>query len=80
MKALVRWSVANSPAMNIIMLVVLGTGAWCVASLQREFWPYYDLDETEVRVAYRGASPEEVEEAICEKIEAAVRFRTHTRS
>ena len=72
MKALVRWSVANSPAMNIIMLVVLGTGAWCVASLQREFWPYYDLDEIEVRVAYRGASPEEVEEAICEKIEAAV--------
>ena len=72
MKALVRWSVANSPAMNIIMLVVLGTGAWCVASLQREFWPYYDLDEIEVRVAYRGAGPEEVEEAICEKIEAAV--------
>jgi len=72
MKSLVRWSVANSPAMNIIMLVVLGTGAWCVASLQREFWPYYDLDEIEVRVAYRGAGPEEVEEAICEKIEAAV--------
>ncbi len=43
-----------------------------MASLQREFWPYYDLDEIEVRVAYRGASPEEVEEAICEKIEAAV--------
>jgi hydrophobic/amphiphilic exporter-1 (mainly G- bacteria), HAE1 family len=72
MKALVRWSVANSPAMNIIMLVVLGTGVWCVASLQREFWPYYDLDEIEVRVAYRGAGPEEVEQAICEKIEAAV--------
>jgi hydrophobic/amphiphilic exporter-1 (mainly G- bacteria), HAE1 family len=72
MRALVRWSVANSPAMNIIMLVVLGTGAWCMASLQREFWPYYDLDEIEVRVAYRGAGPEEVEEAICEKIEAAV--------
>lgn len=43
-----------------------------MASMQREFWPYYDLDEIEVRVAYCGASPDEVEEAICEKIEAAV--------
>ena len=72
MKALVRWSVNNTPAMNIVMLVLLGAGAWCVASLQREYWPYYELDEIEIRVAYPGASPEEVERAICEKIEAAV--------
>ena len=43
-----------------------------MSSLQREFWPYYDLDEIEVRVVYPGASPEEIEEAICEKIESAV--------
>lgn len=72
MKALVRWSVANSPAMNIIMLVLLGAGAFCAVSLQREFWPFFELDEIEIRVVYRGAGPEEIEEAICEKIEAAV--------
>jgi len=72
MKSIVRWAVDNTPAMNVAMLALLAVGAWCMASLQREFWPYYDLDEIDIRVAYPGASPEEVEEAICEKIESAV--------
>ncbi|MCA9119232.1 MAG: efflux RND transporter permease subunit [Planctomycetaceae bacterium] len=72
MKSMVRWAVDNTPAMNVAMIALLAAGAWCMASLQREFWPYYDLDEIEIRVAYPGASPEEVEEAICEKIESAV--------
>lgn len=72
MKSLVRWAVDNTPAMNVALIALLAAGAWCMSSLQREFWPYYTLDEIEIRVAYPGASPEDIEEAICEKIESAV--------
>jgi len=41
--------------------------------MQREFWPYSDLDVIQVSVEYRGASPEEVEEGICQRIEESVR-------
>lgn len=72
MKSMVRWAVDNTPAMNVAMIALLAAGTWCMASMQREFWPYYVLDEIEIRVAYPGASPEDIEEAICEKIESAV--------
>lgn len=72
MKSLVRWAVDNTPAMNVALIALLVAGTWCMASMQREFWPYYVLDEIEIRVAYPGASPEDIEEAICEKIESAV--------
>lgn len=72
MKSMVRWAVDNTPAMNVAMIALLAAGTWCMTSMQREFWPYYVLDEIEIRVAYPGASSEDIEEAICEKIESAV--------
>ena len=41
MKSMVRWAVDNTPAMNIAMIALLAAGTWCMASMQREFWPYY---------------------------------------
>ena len=41
--------------------------------MQREFWPYSNLDTIQISVEYRGASPEEVEEGICQRIEESVR-------
>jgi len=73
MKSVIRWAVDNAPATNTIVLAVLILGIWCGASMQREFWPYSNLDVVQVGVEYRGASPEEVEEGICQRIEEAVR-------
>jgi HAE1 family hydrophobic/amphiphilic exporter-1 len=73
MKGIVKWCVNNSPAMNVCMLAILALGAWSLTQLRREFFPYTALDEIEVEVEYRGASPEEVEEGICQRIEEAVR-------
>ena len=41
--------------------------------MQREFWPYSNLDVVQVSVEYRGASPEEIEKGICQSIEESVR-------
>ena len=48
-------------------------GAVSLLLLRREVFPAFQLEIAVVTVPYPGASPEEVEEAICQKVEAAIR-------
>ncbi len=73
MRRIVTWAVNNSPAMNTIMVGILVVGAACMAMMKREVFPQFDLEIILVSVPYPGASPEEVEQGICQKIEEAVR-------
>ena len=73
MKGIIRWSVDNAPAMNIIMVGILSLGVYSFSQLRREFFPNYELDLIRITVPYPGAGPDEVEEGILEKIEEAVR-------
>jgi hydrophobic/amphiphilic exporter-1 (mainly G- bacteria), HAE1 family len=73
MKSLVKWAVANTPAMNTIMVGVLLVGVLSAATMRREIFPEFELEILLVTVPYPGASPEEVEDGICRKIEEAVR-------
>ena len=72
MKAVIRWAVDNTPAINVLMITVLVVGAVCMTRLRRETFPEFKLEMILVTVAYPGASPSEVEEGICQKIEEAV--------
>lgn len=71
-KSLIQWAVRNSPAMNTIMVAVLGVGIMTMLTMRREVFPEFELEIILVTVPYPGASPEEVEEGICQKIEEAV--------
>ncbi|MEK6239572.1 MAG: efflux RND transporter permease subunit, partial [Planctomycetales bacterium] len=73
MKQVIRWAVVNPPAMNVMMLGVLVFGALSMYWLKREEFPNFELEIILVAVPYPGASPEEVEAGICQKIEEAVR-------
>ena len=73
MRSVVRWAVRNSPAMNTLMVGILVVGAVCLMSMRREAFPQFELEVVLVTVPYPGASPEEVEEGVCQKIEEAVR-------
>ena len=73
MKPVIRWAVNNSPAMNVLMIGLLVVGAASLMSMRREVFPEFELEIVLVSVAYPGASPAEVEEGICQKIEEAVR-------
>ena len=73
MKSVVRWAVDNAPATNTLVIAVLALGIWCASLMQREFWPYSNLDVVQIQVEYRGASPDEVEAGICQRIEESVR-------
>ncbi len=73
MRSVIAWCVKNWQAMNVIMLATLLLGAWSLYQLRRDFWPDFELYVLNVSVVYPGASPDEIEQGILEKIEEAIR-------
>ena len=69
MKSLVQWAIKNSPAMNTLMIASLIVGLVSLLLMRREVFPEFELEIVLVSVPYPGASPEEIEEGICQKIE-----------
>ncbi len=57
---------------NLLMLLLLVVGITSLPSLKRETFPDYAPQNIEVRIIYPGASTEDVEEAICQRVEDAI--------
>ena len=72
MKNVVAWFAKNPVAANLVMIVLLVGGALSAMSIKVELFPEFSLDLISVAVPYPGAAPEEVEEAICVRIEEEV--------
>ncbi len=66
------WMAANPVAANILMLFFLLGGLYWGTQIKQEVFPEFNLDEVVVRVAYPGASPEEVAEGIVLPVEEAI--------
>ncbi len=73
MKRVVAWAVRNGPSMNTLMIAIIVVGIGGLAMLRREEFPETALDTIAISVAYPGATPAQVEEGICQKIEEAIR-------
>ncbi len=73
MKFIARWSVNNRVSVNLIMVFIIMAGLFTVLSMRREMFPQFALDMINVSVPYPGASPQEVEEGICIKIEEQIK-------
>jgi multidrug efflux pump subunit AcrB len=73
MKSLIAWTVRNTPAMNVLVVSVMVVGWISFSSMRREVFPEFDREMALVTVSYPGATPEEVEEGICQKVEEACR-------
>ena len=71
--SMVRWAIRQTPAMNTMLVAVLVVGAFSAFTLRREVFPQFELEIVLVSVPYPGASPDEVESGICQKIEEAIR-------
>ncbi|MEW4453352.1 efflux RND transporter permease subunit [Bremerella sp. JC817] len=79
MKTLVDWAMRNQPAMNILMIAAIVGGFYFTSQLNRELFPDFEMETVMVTVSYPGATPDEVEQGICQKIEEAVRSVTGIR-
>ena len=68
----IGWFVRNPVAANLLMLLLVGGGLVAMPQIPQKTFPDIDIDVVTVSVAYLGASPEEVEEAVCVRIEEQI--------
>ena len=65
---------ANHPvAANLLMIMMLLSGAWALGRLNTQFFPTFDVDFATVRVVWSGASAEDVERSITTPLEQELR-------
>ncbi len=69
MERIIRWFINNSVAANLFMLLILVAGALTLPKLKIEVFPDIEVDAISISVVYPGASPQDVEEGICSRIE-----------
>lgn len=69
---MIRFFARHPTAANLLMILFFVMGLFNVRLLQRETFPDYADDEVEVSVKYPGATAQEVNDAICLRIEDAV--------
>lgn len=72
MNSMIAWFIENKVAANMVMLVILATGFFVIPETRQEIFPDVSLDKVNISVVYPGASPSEVEEAVCVRIENAI--------
>lgn len=69
---MIRFFAGHPTIANLLMLIFLAAGLFASPSLLRETFPRAAPSEVEVNVIYSGASAEDIETAICERIETAL--------
>ncbi len=69
---MIRYFAGHPTISNLLMILLLLAGAFTAPTLLRETFPRSAPNEVEITVAYPGARPEEVESAICDRIENAL--------
>ncbi len=57
---------------NILMILIFSVGIYAFITIPRETFPNLEFDRVQISVIDRGASPEDVEEGICAKIEEEI--------
>jgi len=69
---MIRYFANHPTAANLLMALLMAVGVAALPSLKRETFPDFSADAVQASVPYPGATAEEVEEAICQRIEDAV--------
>ncbi len=72
LRSLIATGVQNPVYANMLMVVLAAGGLVAARTLVRETYPEFSLDRISITVAYPGASPPEVEQGVCRKIEEAL--------
>lgn len=71
-RGVIAWFAHNGVAANLLLLVIAVGGLLSLTHIRKEIFPEFSSDVISISVVYRGASPEEVEEGVCVRIEEAL--------
>ena len=69
---MMRYFAAHPTIANLLLIGFLAVGFFAAPNLQRETFPRIDGRKVQISIAYPGARPETIEEAICRRIEDAI--------
>ena len=69
---MIRYLAGHPTGANLLMVLLLAIGVVTLPILQRETMPDFSIDAAQVSIVYPGATAEDVEEAICQRVEEAV--------
>ena len=72
MRRIVEWTVKNHITSNLLLIFILFYGFINMKMSKVEVFPYYTLDMISITVPYRGATPKDVEESVCARIEEEI--------
>jgi multidrug efflux pump subunit AcrB len=72
MNAAIAWFARNPVAANLLMLFVVVAGLLIAPRIRQEIFPEIKMGMITVAVPYPGATPEEVEDAVCVRIEEEI--------
>lgn len=71
MKGMIHYFAAHPTVANILMIAIILMGLAVVPGLNKETFPQLKASRVSVSVPYPGASPSEVAEAVCNRLEDA---------
>ncbi|MHC4175821.1 MAG: efflux RND transporter permease subunit, partial [Planctomycetota bacterium] len=71
-KGVLGWFASNHVAANLLMFLIVVSGLLAISSAKIEVFPELSLDMINITVPYRGASPADVEEGVCLRVEEAI--------
>ena len=71
-KGILGWFASNHVAANLLMLIIIVAGSMAIFSAKLEVFPEMNLDIITITVPYLGASPEDVEDGVCVRVEEAI--------
>lgn len=69
---MIRFFVAHPTIANLLMIGFFAAGLFTIGGIQRETFPRAEPSRVQVSVPYPGARAEDVESAICERLENAI--------
>jgi len=69
---MIAWFARHQTAANLLMATIIILGLVALPDLLRETFPEIKNDKVQIRVLYRGATPKEVEDAVCRRLEDAL--------
>jgi multidrug efflux pump subunit AcrB len=72
MNGVINWFARNPVAANLLMVFLVVSGLIATFTVKEEVFPEFSLDLVTIEVPYLGAAPEEVESAVCVRIEEAI--------
>ena len=68
----ITWFIKNLIAGNLLMVLLIIGGFASIPKLDKQFFPTPEINQIQIRMEFRGASPSEVEEQISVRIEEAI--------